>query len=88
MPGCKNNALLLHAANAGTGTTVGRAGALAHLHKHQRAVFVARDQINLTAAAAGCSIIALYQLKARLLQVSQRKRLSRVAALLTRRATV
>ena len=70
--GGKNNAPLLGAANAGTSAAKGAAGAAAHFDKHQRAIALAQDQIDLTAAAPRGSIIALQQTQARRLQMGQR----------------
>ena len=50
------------------------ASALAHLHKHQRAIGRAHNQVNLTPSAPWGSIIAAHQLQAVGLQVLGLKR--------------
>ena len=65
MSGGKDNALLFDSADAGPCAAVRCAGALTHFYKHQRAVFVTHDEVNLTAATAGCSIIGFQQAQAR-----------------------
>ena len=62
-----------------------RAGALAHLDEHQRAVArIAHDQVDLAAAAARGSIIARDQRQAGRLQMGERGVFRRIAALLGR----
>ncbi len=48
------------------------ATAAAHFDKHQCPFGIAHDEVNLTTAAPGRSIIALYQTQARGLQTMQR----------------
>lgn len=79
--GGKNNAPLLGAANAGTGTAKGATGTAAYFDKHQRAIALAQDQIDLAAAAPWGSIIALQQPQARRLQMGQRPVFGGTAAL-------
>lgn len=61
---------------------MGHAGALAHLHEHQRAVArIAHHEVDLATAAARGSIIARDQQEPGRLQVGQGRILGRVAAL-------
>ena len=69
--GCANDALLFHPTDTGRRAAVARAQTLAHLHKHQGAVGRAHHQINLTAAAPWCPIIARQQSQAPVLQKLQ-----------------
>ena len=78
----KNNPLLLDAADAGTSPAMRLAGTLAHFDEHQGAVAVPHDKVNFTAAAAGCSIIAVRELEPGLAQVGQRERFGNVTAAL------
>lgn len=66
-----HNALLFDPPDAGSAAAMVRAQALAHFHKHQRAVGSAHDQINLAAAAPRCPIIARQQTQAPVLQKLQ-----------------
>ena len=66
-----HNAFLLYPSDAGRRAAVACVQALAHLHKHQRAIGSAHDQINLAAATPRCPIIARQQTQAPVLQILQ-----------------
>ena len=80
VPGRKNDALLLGDADAGPGAAKRTARPAAHFDKHQRAVALAHDQINLATAASGRPIIAHHQLQASRLQMGQGLVLRHIAA--------
>ena len=85
VPRREHQAALLGRADAGRRAAMARVGTRAHLDEHQRAVALAQDQVDLAAARvrpARDPIIALDQRQALALQVRQRARLGRVAALL------
>ena len=77
----KDDAPLLGGCDAGERAAMVMAAALSDFNKHQRAVGIAHDQINFTAAAPGRPIIALHQLQALRLQVFQGVVFGRVAFL-------
>ena len=81
----KDDATALGGADTGGGTAEAGVGALAHFGKDQGAVGFAQDQVDLAAAAAGGSIIALHEAQACGHQVCQGERLGRIACLLRRR---
>lgn len=81
MAGGKNDAPALAAGDAGASAAKSAAGAAAHFDKHQRAVAVTHNQIDLTATAPRRSIIALQQTQARRLQMGQRPVFGRSTAL-------
>ena len=78
----EHDAPLLDAANAGRGAAEGRAGALAHLDEHQRAVAIAHHQVDFAAAATGRPIIARHQPQARRFQMGQGAVFGGIAGLL------
>ena len=63
MTGCKHNPSLLGRRDAGQGPAVVLPAALAHLHKNERPIGVADDQIYFAAASPRRPIIALHQLQ-------------------------
>lgn len=67
----EHNAPLFDMAHAGRSATVVGAAAFAHLHKHQCAVFVTQDEVNLAATATGGPIIARNELQPPGLQKTQ-----------------
>jgi len=69
--GGKHNALAFGRANAGQRTAMSRMAAAANFDKHQRALPVAHNQVNLATAAPGGAEIALDQLQALCLQERQ-----------------
>ena len=69
--GGKHNALAFGRANACQRTAMSRTTATANFDKHQRALPVAHNQVNLAAAAPGGAEIALDQLQALCLQKRQ-----------------
>ena len=71
MPRRAHNTGLLDGAYAGPRATIARAAAAAHLDKHQRALGIAHDEVNLATAAPGRPIIALHQTQAGGLQTAQ-----------------
>lgn len=82
MPGSEDDAPLLHDAYAGCRAAMVAAAALSHLDKHQRAVGIAQDEVNFSAATPGRPIIARYQLQTFVLQKTQRLRFCRIPDLL------
>ena len=78
----EHDAPLLDAADAGRGAAERRAGTLAHLDEHQRAVAIAHHQIDFAAAATGRPIIARHQPQTRRFQVGQGAVLGGIAGLL------
>jgi len=77
----KDDAPLLGGAHAGGTAAVRGGGAFAHLHKHQRAIGRAHDEVDFSATAPRGSIITLNELQTLRLQIAQRRRFSRVPQL-------
>jgi 16S rRNA (cytidine1402-2'-O)-methyltransferase len=75
----QHNAPLLRCAHARGSAAMRRTASLAHLNEHQGAIRFAHDEVNLPATAPWCFVVALYQRKARALQLPQHSRLSGVA---------
>jgi hypothetical protein len=71
MPRGPHNAPPLGKTDAGRGTAMVAAAALAHFDKHQGSIPVAHDQVDFTATAPWGSIIARHQTQALGLQVCQ-----------------
>ena len=85
VPRGEDDAALLHARDAAARTAVRAGCALSHFDEHKRAIaWVAHDEIDLAAAAAGRSIIARDQMQACRLKMIERRILGRIAALLGR----
>ena len=71
VPGRKDDAPLFGIAYAGPGTTMVATRTATHLDEDTGAIGCAHDEINFAATSPGRPIIALHQLQAVLLQVSQ-----------------